>query len=434
MKLFKKNIYIPIEIFYREINSRILIALTAAEKGFRVYLGTKAGIDQLLSQKVSLKKRAGIYLYKSQIISNPTYIEKVKKTCEEFVVIDEELGPGLINIKENIMRRTVNEKNISIFFVIGKKIKTKVLEYKKKFNSEIFISGWPKYDLYRKKFSKLYKTESLQIKKKHGKFILIISNFAAISNEGLKLHTKNLKKKIKIGNKEISLNQDIETLTKYYKDYQNFIKNFKIYLDNNKKKNFIIRPHPSDYFHSIWREEFKDYENIKIIYDNDIVPWIKASEAIIHRGCSTSIDAVLLRKKSYFYLPNRKLSNKEKNLTYFISKKIKNFEEIDIKFDNKKIFTKNFYKKIKDEIFNPKNITSSELIVNKLRKLNISNETKHDFFYPIRDVKEYVNFIMKKINIKSDLYSKKSLNKFPNIITTSYIVNKAALLFPKKKI
>ena len=40
---------------------------------------------------------------------------------------------------------------------------------------------------------------------------------------------------------------------------------------------------------------------------------------------------------------------------------------------------------------------------------------------------------MKKINIKSDLYSKKSLNKFPNIITTSYIVNKAALLFPKKK-
>ena len=51
MKLFKKNIYIPIEIFYREINSRILIALTAAEKGFRVYLGTKAGIDQLLSQK-----------------------------------------------------------------------------------------------------------------------------------------------------------------------------------------------------------------------------------------------------------------------------------------------------------------------------------------------------------------------------------------------
>ena len=45
MNFQKKTIYIPIEIFYREINSRVLLSLTAVNYGYRVYLGTKAGID-----------------------------------------------------------------------------------------------------------------------------------------------------------------------------------------------------------------------------------------------------------------------------------------------------------------------------------------------------------------------------------------------------
>ena len=51
MKSSKPHIYIPIEIFYREINSRILLATTACLKGYRVYIGTKSGIDQILNNK-----------------------------------------------------------------------------------------------------------------------------------------------------------------------------------------------------------------------------------------------------------------------------------------------------------------------------------------------------------------------------------------------
>ena len=51
MKNKKKHIYIPIEIFYRELFQRLYLASKAIKKNYRVYLGTKHGIDQILDQK-----------------------------------------------------------------------------------------------------------------------------------------------------------------------------------------------------------------------------------------------------------------------------------------------------------------------------------------------------------------------------------------------
>ena len=47
----KYHIYIPIEIFVREINSKILFTLNAVNKNYRVYLGTKNGIDKVIKKK-----------------------------------------------------------------------------------------------------------------------------------------------------------------------------------------------------------------------------------------------------------------------------------------------------------------------------------------------------------------------------------------------
>ena len=153
------GLQIPIEIFYREINSRLILALSACLKGYRVYIGSKSGIDQILNFKIKKKIKGGIYLNKSQIISNPKYLNKIKKICNHFVVIDEELTPGVVNLKEVIINRTINEEKISKFFVLGKKIKKDILKYKKNFKCEIVTSGWPKYDVYRKQYSKLHLKE-----------------------------------------------------------------------------------------------------------------------------------------------------------------------------------------------------------------------------------------------------------------------------------
>ena len=49
--LKKKHIYIPIEILVREINPKILFSFISALENYRVYIGTKTGIDKILKKK-----------------------------------------------------------------------------------------------------------------------------------------------------------------------------------------------------------------------------------------------------------------------------------------------------------------------------------------------------------------------------------------------
>ena len=51
MKMKKYHIYIPIEIFVREINPKILFTFNAINRNYRVYLGTKTGIDKITQKK-----------------------------------------------------------------------------------------------------------------------------------------------------------------------------------------------------------------------------------------------------------------------------------------------------------------------------------------------------------------------------------------------
>lgn len=87
MKKAKPHLYLPIEILVRELNSKIFLSLKASLKGYRVYLGTKKGIDRILDEKIKTR-RSGIYFNKSQIVQNRKYIQKIKKTCESFIVSD----------------------------------------------------------------------------------------------------------------------------------------------------------------------------------------------------------------------------------------------------------------------------------------------------------------------------------------------------------
>ena len=57
----RKEVYIPIEIKPREFISQLLLGGELAKIGFRVYLGTKKAIDELVENK---NNKEGVYLYK----------------------------------------------------------------------------------------------------------------------------------------------------------------------------------------------------------------------------------------------------------------------------------------------------------------------------------------------------------------------------------
>lgn len=409
----KYHIYIPIEIFVREINPKILFTLNAINKNYRVYLGTKTGIDKIIKKKIEEKNKSGFYFYKSQIVKNRKYIHEIKSAFEKFIILDEELGVGVSNIKDTLNRRAINVNEIDKFFIIGKNMMKKLIKYKPTFKKKAVISGWLKYDIYHKKNLNLFSSEVKEIKKKYTDFYLFSSNYGVLSNKGLKTRIKL--------NSYIKKNNDYFTFKQSIKDFSFLKKSFFIFFKENPKINFIIRPHPSDQLYSDWKV-FEKFKNVKVINKYDIVPWIMASKGLIHRGCTTAIDAVFLKKPVYYFLPNRKMLKVEKNLTYKISNKINNLDLIKTKIFKK---MKNQNSVIQKEIYYKR--SAAEFILKELQKIKITKENKISFNY----YENFINYLLPFLgNIK--IFLKKYIlrhsilknTKMPKFIETKNLIEK----------
>ena len=416
----KYHIYIPIEIFVREINPKILFTLNAISKNYRVYLGTKNGIDKVIKKKIKEKNKSGFYFYKSQIIKNRKYIHEIKNAFEKFIILDEELGVGVSNIKDTLNRRVRNVNEIDKFFIIGKIMMENLIRYKPTFKKKTFISGWLKYDIYHKKNLNLFLSEVNEIKRKYKDFYLFSSNYGALSSKGLKARIKS--------NSDIKKSNDYFTFKKSIKDFSFLKKSFFIFFKENPKINFIIRPHPSDQLYSDWKV-FEKFKNVKVINKYDIVPWIMASKGLIHRGCTTAIDAVFLKKPVYYFLPNRKMLKVEKNLTYKISNKINNLDLIKTKIFKK---MKNQNSVIQKEIYYKR--PAAELILKELQKIKITKENKISFNY----YENFINYLLPFLgNIK--IFLKKYIlrhsilknTKMPKFIETKNLIEKLNLINSK---
>ncbi|MAD56945.1 MAG: hypothetical protein CMK44_00040 [Porticoccus sp.] len=200
-------------------------------------------------------------------------------------------------------------------------------------------------------------------------------------------------------------------------------------MKNNPEIKFVIRPHPADQMYNDWKI-FEKFNNVKVINKYDIVPWVIASKGLIHRGCSSAIDAYFLKKPIFFFLPNRKLLKSEKNLTYKISNKIHDFESINFKNLKKKKFDL----LINREIYN-KN-TASNVILNELQKLNITKEENISFNIFENFLNYFIPFCGKiKIFLKKRLLGSNYIRntKLPYFINIKTLIKKIKVLNTGKK-
>ena len=367
MNKLKKNIYIPIEIYYREFYQKLYLISKVIKHDYRVYIGSKFGIDKILDKKIKKNSLGGIFFYKGIIIQNKKYWKKIHKSCDNFVALDEELGPAVLNKNLSLKIRGVFDNRIDKFFVIGKIWKDKILQKDKRFKKIVSVTGWPKYDLIKDRKFQFYKEQSNDIKKKFGKFYLYSSNYGTLSRPGLKKMMDLLKKNYS----KNFCNQRKKIFEQNLADFKEFIHQLKIYYKNKNAKKIIIRPHPSEFYHQDWKDNVKNIsDKISIVYKGDMIPWILASEGLIHRGCSTSIDAFILKKNIYYLNANRRIQKSEKNLTFCLSKKISKLDQIkDEKFQG--TINKN---KLISEIENFKKEKSYNKILKEISKLKTKKE------------------------------------------------------------
>lgn len=290
----KPALYLPIEIKAREFNAKLLLAAFAAKKGFRVYLGTKAALDQLF--KSPHFEQGGIYFYKSGQLRDRLNI--VKDAVDSLVVLDEEMGVAVRNPAVYYESRISNHELIDRYFVLSDKHRRLVEAVRPAMSSRVKVLGWPRVDLWRSELKSFYAADVSKLKSLHANFFLFSSDFGFITAARVAEEKSRFRRNGESENVVAGLSKKWEGLLL---EYQAFVETLRLLDQHESCPKIIVRPHPAE-DHQQWFKDLKGLRNISAIYEGEITPWLLSSQGLIHRGCTTAVQAYISKTPAFFWL------------------------------------------------------------------------------------------------------------------------------------
>lgn len=293
MTIQKKIVYLPIETRSREFDSKCLVALGCIEKGMAVVLSS-AG-----ASKINLP---GVALLKSAASFEKEHIAKLKEQHIKCAVIDEEGFVQTKNEKQRALRYSQETIDLvdQVFFN-GEAEKELLNRFYSIPENKGTVSGNARFDFYKPEFHSYYQEQAKAHQLKHGKYILITSRFGNITPARKTGYIDFLKNARGIKEKDdLDIFRDFFTHSK--KIYQSFFDLLPQLSQKFSDFQIVIRPHPSE-APDFWQSAADKLHNVVVDSEGPIGPWVLGADAVLHNGCTTGLEAFLMRRPVFSYMP-----------------------------------------------------------------------------------------------------------------------------------
>ena len=292
----KATLFMPVESQVRELDSKLLLACIAAKRGFSSVIGSRREMHIHIS---SFPR--GIYLAKSLPVHRNIIFQIMRKLGHEIVAWDEE---ALVHPQaETYYRRRVcplGLRYVSHLFAWGEDNAELWRQYPElPIGMPIHVTGNPRGDLLRHKMCALFEKDAEELRKTYGDFILVNTNFNHVNAFSPDL---NLFRPVKKPGEEPSFGRAARGMSRDYaeglRDHkQTIFENFQQLIPTLEKafpeSVIIVRPHPTEN-QEIYRNIAAQCERVRVTNEGNVVPWIMASKAVIHNGCTTGVEAYVL--------------------------------------------------------------------------------------------------------------------------------------------
>ena len=291
----KPTIYLPVEIKARELKAKVLLAMIAAQHGFRTYLGSKRAIDDLVERKA---QKGGIYFYKGG--KPAAAMQRIKQKTDLFVVLDEEMGPAVQDLDHYYQGRIHpgTEEQVERLFLIGQSHLESLQRVRPALAGKAVVTGWPRIDLWRPDFKQQFSADIASIKERYGDFLLFSSDFGIVSDTLMKRERERLR----AGDFREEIRQRFLTqLDHAYADFRECLDRLR---DADADPGFppiVVRPHPSEDI-ATWKDALAGLKKTKVVFEGEISPWLYASRGLLHRGCTTAVQAYFAGIPSIYIL------------------------------------------------------------------------------------------------------------------------------------
>jgi surface carbohydrate biosynthesis protein len=292
----KALLLLPAENQVRELDSRLLLACIAAKRGFSSVVGSRREIEFSIA---SFPR--SLYLSKSMTIRSALLFKISHKIGHEVVAWDEE---ALVHLPPDMyFSRRLSPKSIkyvSHLFAWGQDNMELWRQYRELPNgTPIHITGNPRGDLLRPEMHAYYDKDVEELRKTYGDFILINTNFNHVNAyyPGLNLFLPENKpgKEPKYGRAARGMTREYAEGLRDHK--QAIFENFQQLIPALEREfpdyTIVVRPHPTEN-HEVYRKIAARCERVRVTNKGNIVPWLLATRAVIHNGCTTGIEAYVM--------------------------------------------------------------------------------------------------------------------------------------------
>lgn len=425
------NIYLHVEISFRELESKLLLAVIAASRGHNVIISDLSILQRALRGKVL---PPGIFHTKSLTPKNELINRNDQIIKNDIIItsLDEESGLLDFEYKEFAKARYSNQtiEQSSAIFCWGEHDTKTLKELYPKYSSKIFKTGSPRFDLWKSKFLENWSLPPSAPKKP---FLLISSN----------LHYANFFKPFHNwgGFKSFNFNKNIsyfksnpELFKKQFnkssedtKKFCSFIEAIHYLSDNNDNYDIVLRPHPLENFEA-WKVYLNGLSNVHVIREDSINPWIHNAFAVMHNSCTSAIEATISGKEVVTYIPfhqNYSWGEVPNSLGY----RTETLKDLSIKINE--LFNKFKYsmnknskkdnsKLLLEKIYIDEKELAAEKILNIWEKLAFKNSLdstnflKLEFFLKMLKIKNVLGNICKNFLPGQKIYTKSDY-KFPSL-------------------
>ena len=299
----KPVLLIPVENQVRELDAKLLLACVAAKRDLTSIIGPKRKIENHIAAFPR-----GIFLSKSLRIAKRTFFPISRLLGHEIVAWDEE---ALVHLPAEtyFSRRLspVGMEHVSHLFAWGEDNAELWRQYPQlPPGIPIHITGNPRVDLLRPDMQAYYSAEADQIRKKFGDFILINTNFNHVNAF---FPAQNLFQPVKKAGEQAQFGQAARGMSREYaegfrdhkqavfEDFQQLIPELEAAFPEHT---IVVRPHPTEN-QDIYHEIAARCRRIRVTNEGNVVPWLMAARVLIHNGCTTGVEAFVMRVPAVSY-------------------------------------------------------------------------------------------------------------------------------------
>lgn len=194
---------------------------------------------------------------------------------------------------------------ITRFFAWGEDDAAMFTRYDGYTGAPIHVTGNPRMDLLRPDLRAIFDDEVTALRRRFGRFVLVNTNFSFVNHftpgQNLVLPAAA---GVRVGRSGRGLSVEFATGMAAHQEtiFAAFRRALPRLAAAFPRTTFVLRPHPSE-SKAPWSALLAGQPTVHVVQEGNVVPWLMASQCVVHNGCTTAVEANLLGTPTIAFMP-----------------------------------------------------------------------------------------------------------------------------------